>query len=658
MITLCNIQCHFSRFTPNDTKSTEYNPYNIFIIDLEGNYYKYIASYKYTAATMIPMPNLGGIGDIILIQNLKTGNYYIDVVIILLFLFILHNTEILSYLTHGIHILYSTNRETIRQIYMSLRKGNMHRIMYQGNQYVVGYHSMNIHITYPSPIIHILDYYTDVIESRRKKKEVNGLIMNLRYIEVVDKNSNMAKVYSPRTNLPIEVENGIFILIEKINTHRGDSKNSDVREFKKVNFTLLMDKKKPIDVMYNFIEKCEKLYNKKIEDKMTDKIYIYEFIQSEKHISNSDDDYGYQQEQKLSNILCSEYQLNTTKNLKKNCFFTDVDKIINRLDFFVKNKSWYEQRGIPYQLGFLFYGPPGCGKTSTIKAIAKMLDRHIINVNDIDKIKKVSDLKNIFYGDYINGRYIPTHKRLYVIDEFDKILDVISEKPVSTNDATTAAMKAMSANLLSGIMGLSGVGNMSETNSVIVVDSDSSSNDSKSGKGDKNNDSDGGGGGGESFKKKKSGNSTGTMHGPTNLMKTKSVINDADILTIMDGLVETSGRIIICTANDPSKISEPFKRPGRLDEHIEFTKCTRTMVIQLLELFYGISLSKEQVDILKNNRRVRDATDANYATDRDNKCDNREEDNDINYKYSPAEINKICFNNIESIDDAIRAIVS
>jgi len=633
MITLCNIQCHFSRFTPNDTKSTEYNPYNIFIIDLEGNYYKYIASYKYTTVNMMPIPNLGGIGDIILIQNLKTGNYYIDVFIILLFLFILHNTEILSYLTHGIHILYSTNRETIRQIYMSLRKGNMHRIMYQGNQYVVGYHSMNIHITYPSPIIHILDYYTDVIESRRKKKEVNGLIMNLRYIEVVDKNSNMAKVYSPRTNLPIEVENGIFILIEKINTHRGDSKNSDVREFKKVNFTLLMDKKKPIDVMYNFIEKCEKLYNKKIEDKMTDKIYIYEFIQSEKHISNSDDDYGYQQEQKLSNILCSEYQLNTTKNLKKNCFFTDVDKIINRLDFFVKNKSWYEQRGIPYQLGFLFYGPPGCGKTSTIKAIAKMLDRHIINVNDIDKIKKVSDLKNIFYGDYINGRYIPTHKRLYVIDEFDKILDVISEKPVSTNDATTAAMKAMSANLLSGIMGLSGVGNMSETNSVIVVDSDSSSNDSKSGKGDKNNDSDGGGGGGESFKKKKSGNSTGTMHGPTNLMKTKSVINDADILTIMDGLVETSGRIIICTANDPSKISEPFKRPGRLDEHIEFTKCTRTMVIQLLELFYSTTLSVEQKEKINNM------------------------ENNLHFKYSPAEINKFCFNNIENIDAVISEIL-
>ena len=584
------------------------------------------------------MPNLGGIGDIILIQNLKTGNYYIDGCIILLFLFLLHNTEILSYLTHGINIVYTMNRETVRQMYMNLRKGNMHRIMYQGNQYIVGYHSMNIHITYPCPIIHILDYYTDIIEAKRKKKEINGLIMNLKYIEVVDKNNNMAKIYSPRTNLPIEIEDGIFVLIEKFNTHRGDSKNSDVREFKKLNFTLLMDKKKPIDVMYNFIEKCEKTYNKKIEDKMTDKIYIYEFIQSEKCNSNSDDDCGYQQEQKLSNILCSEYQLNTTKDLKKNCFFTDVDKIINRIDFFVNNKAWYEVRGIPYQLGFLFYGPPGCGKTSTMKAIAKILDRHIINVNDIDKIKKVSDLKNIFYGEYINGRYIPTHKRLYVIDEFDKILDTISEKPATTNAAAAnAAMKAMSANLLSGIMGLSGVGmggNMSDTSSVIVVDSDSSSNDgnyNKSSDGDMNKDK--GGSNGESFKKKKSGDSGGMLHGPANLMKTKSVINDADILTIMDGLVETSGRIIICTANDPSKIGEPFKRPGRLDEHIEFTKCTRKMIIQLLELFYSTTLSVEQKEKISNM------------------------ENNLHLKYSPAEINKFCFNNIENIDAVISEIL-
>jgi hypothetical protein len=605
---------------------------------------------------MLPMPNLGGIGDIILIQNLKTGNYYIDVVIILLFLFLLHHSDIFSHFTKCINLIYSMNRETSTQMILNLKKGNMHRIMYQGNQYTMGYSSITIVIQYPDPMIHILDYYTDKIDTKRRKMDKELSVINLRYIEVVDKNNNSAKIYTPRTNLPLEIEDGVYLLIEKIYSHR-DTKNKDTSDFKKINFTLMMSRDKCVDDMYKFIEKCEKAYNKKIEDRMTDKIFIYEFLQSESARSSSDDDYcDGRRYQKLSNILCSEYQLNTTKDIRKNCFFTDVDKIVKRIDFFINNKSWYEIRGIPYQLGLLFYGPPGCGKTSTIKAIARMLDRHIVNVNDIDKIKKVSDLKNIFYGDYINGRHIPTHKRIYVIDEFDKILDTISEKPVNANAAAAAAvsaMSAMSSNLLNGIMG------MDPCNGVIVVDSDSGSgNGDGNGNGDTNNE----------YSKKRSTkksddmNKTGQIHGPASIMKQKSVINDADILTIMDGLVETSGRIIICTANDPSKISEVFKRPGRLDEHIEFTKCTIHMISQLLELFYGIPLNESQLDKLNGKKIVKccliDTTDTNNTCDSIN--DNRNHDtvisNHIQFKFSPAEINKICFNNLDSIDSAIDTI--
>lgn len=617
---------------------------------------------------MFPMPNLGGIGDIILIQNLKTGIKYIDIAIIILFLCLLHHNEIYTHTLKFINFVYSMNKESLNQMSINLTKGDKHRILYQGHQYAVGYSSINIVIHYPDPIIHVLDYYSDKIDSKKRivdaknttvHKSITTLdkicscninsiidfcdncaykpnsysdknttnknatpIANLRYVEVVDKNNNAAKIYIPRTNLPIEIEDGVYLLIERVYTHR-ETKNSDFTDYKKVNFTLLMDKKRDISVLYSFISKCEKLYNKKIEDKMMGKIFIYEFLQSEAvggSKYNDDDSYGgNRQDQRLSNILCSEYQLNTTKNLRKNCFFTDVDKIIKRIDFFINNKAWYEARGIPYQLGLLFYGPPGCGKTSTIKAIARELDRHIINVNDIDKIKKVSDLKNIFYGDYINGRHIPTNKRIYVIDEFDKILDTIREVPINT---AAAAMGVMRANLLNGVMGIDAC-----DSGVISVDSDSDSR-ANGGSG-----SGGGAGGGndtsqgqDSGKKKRKNENA--VAGPVSLMKAKSVINDADILTIMDGLVEASSRIIICTANDPSKISEAFKRPGRLDEHIEFTKCTRKMICDLLELFYGTKLSEEQRNKL-------------YHLD----------NSGIEYKFSPAEVNKMCFNNVDTTGD-------
>ena len=649
---------------------------------------------------MFPLPNFGNIGELLLIQNLKTGIYYIDAFFIVMILLLIHHMDISTYLKKGVDFIWSTNYVSMKQTLVNLTKGNMHKIYYKGIQYATSYSSASIYINYPDPIIHVLDYYSDIINSRRGEKgekgekedrvkkedkedkgtkqelesiseeececyyhdymdyydcdvcknNEKGELFNLQYVEVVDKNHNESKIYTPKTNLPVEIEDGIYLQVDKAILHRESKSHSGgAVDFKKVVFTLMTSRENKVTKIYDFLKKCEDVYNKKIESRMTDKIFIYEFIQSEANNSrggggyNDDDDSGSygRRNQKMSNILCSEYELISTKNLRTNCFFTDVDKIIKRIDFFVNNKEWYQARGIPYQLGLLFYGPPGCGKTSTIKAIAQELERHIVNINDIEKIKKVTDLKNIFYGDYINGQYIPTNKRIYVIDEFDKILDSISSKKINNANANAAAASALAAlNMNMQMMGLGGVGGMGSgvdddvvLSKVIAVDSDTSSNEEGGGGGGGNGSDEGG-----KKKRKGSGDGSGGMNSNLNLagaanMKPKYSFNDADMLTIMDGLVETSGRIIICTANDPSKISETFKRPGRLDEHIEFTKCTQQMTIQLLELFYDTKLSSELLEKITNAG------------------------SKVEYKYSPAEVNKICFHNIENIEDAVNEII-
>lgn len=67
------------------------------------------------------------------------------------------------------------------------------------------------------------------------------------------------------------------------------------------------------------------------------------------------------------------------------------DDIIEDIDDFFANKKRYEALGIPYHRGYLFYGPPGSGKTSVIRALASHYDRNLYTLS-IASIKSDEDL--------------------------------------------------------------------------------------------------------------------------------------------------------------------------------------------------------------------------------------------------------------------------
>ncbi|XP_034100144.1 mitochondrial chaperone BCS1 [Drosophila albomicans] len=56
-------------------------------------------------------------------------------------------------------------------------------------------------------------------------------------------------------------------------------------------------------------------------------------------------------------------------------------RIIADCKDFIGNSLWYTQRGIPYRRGYLLYGPPGCGKSSFITALAGELEYGICLLN-------------------------------------------------------------------------------------------------------------------------------------------------------------------------------------------------------------------------------------------------------------------------------------
>ncbi len=80
-------------------------------------------------------------------------------------------------------------------------------------------------------------------------------------------------------------------------------------------------------------------------------------------------------------------------------------------------------------------------------------------------------------------------------------------------------------------------------------------------------------------------------------------ISLADILTILDGTVETPGRIIVFTSNYPEKLDKALLRGGRMDLLVKFTNCKVSEIHEYLKFFYDISseeYSKNYSNLLSN----------------------------------------------------------
>ena len=79
-----------------------------------------------------------------------------------------------------------------------------------------------------------------------------------------------------------------------------------------------------------------------------------------------------------------------------NLFFEKKIETLMKINFFLNNRKWYFDKGIPYSLGIGLHGPPGTGKTSFIKALSNMTDRHIVTIS-LKLIKTKKQLDSIFF---------------------------------------------------------------------------------------------------------------------------------------------------------------------------------------------------------------------------------------------------------------------
>ena len=66
-----------------------------------------------------------------------------------------------------------------------------------------------------------------------------------------------------------------------------------------------------------------------------------------------------------------------TVYLEKSLF----DDLFTDFQEFAQDEAWYRSHGVPYKRGYLLHGPPGTGKTTTVRALASKLGYAIATIN-------------------------------------------------------------------------------------------------------------------------------------------------------------------------------------------------------------------------------------------------------------------------------------
>lgn len=67
------------------------------------------------------------------------------------------------------------------------------------------------------------------------------------------------------------------------------------------------------------------------------------------------------------------------------------------------------------------------------------------------------------------------------------------------------------------------------------------------------------------------------------------------LLNLLDGVLETPGRILIITSNYPEKLDKALVRPGRIDVKIEFKNASREFIREMVSRFYSKAVTLEAI---------------------------------------------------------------
>ena len=339
----------------------------------------------------------------------------------------------------------------------------------------------------------------------------------------------------------IEITDDLFVNLKENKTSEATSDKTPADIEQTIE---LFSYKKTTHELRTFLNKLSYDYELKLKNKLGDHIYYF----NQHPMNLPKDSTGNKDYSKLPSTTIFTMKKFQTNRKFSNLFGPEIDIVKKRVEFFIKNKKWYDEKGIPYTIGLLLSGQAGAGKTSSVKCLANETKRHIININLNNDITK-TQFENLFFNEVISvlntstgqtEKYsIPLDQRIYVLEDIDCQSDLVMERALK-NDPQEKEEQ-------------------SNINSLQSV--------------------------------KTNPNKPDTYNNPTQNGSEK--LDLSFLLNILDGVLEIPGRIVIMTSNYIDKLDHALIRPGRIDIIANFKKCVNKTLIEMIEFFYDVSLSEK-----------------------------------------------------------------
>ena len=344
-------------------------------------------------------------------------------------------------------------------------------------------------------------------------------IINLKYNRRLDDyEETKSSIYRVKQVMEFKIDSEIYGKVYSQEKEKSEYNGKTV--YSEVIYLEIYSKKLKLTEIEDWVELKVKEYDNYLRSKSCDKQLLVEISWNPK--------------EKTISTYSNPWESNVTF---ANRFFTNKKQILDKVDFFINNPEWYKRRGIPYTLGFLLWGEPGCGKTGFIKALMNLTGRHGISIK-LNNQFDMNKLRDIIYNDEVcDDIIIPQKNRILIFEDIDCMGELVKDRDIketeqSNNISSDSDNKVIKKNILSGC---------EKEEDIITLMTDSNNN--------YNN-------------------------------------NLSYFLNILDGLQECPGRIIIMTTNKPDQLDKAFIRPGRIDFNINFTKASANDIEHMLEFYW------------------------------------------------------------------------